>query len=61
MPDLRFDTCYRHDDLTRILRDYTEEAPHLVRLESIILQSAYPPICPVKVTSLPACGILRAL
>jgi murein tripeptide amidase MpaA len=35
MPDVRFDTYYRYDDLTRILQGYAEEYPQLVRLESI--------------------------
>ncbi len=35
MPDVRFDTYYRYDDLTRLLRGFAEEFPHLVRLESI--------------------------
>jgi murein tripeptide amidase MpaA len=35
MPDVRFDTYYRYEDLTSILRGYAEEAPHLVRLDSI--------------------------
>jgi len=35
MPDVRFDTYYRYEDLTRILRGYAEEYPGLVRLESI--------------------------
>ncbi len=35
MPDVRFDTYYRYDDLTRILHGYAEEHPHLMRLESI--------------------------
>jgi len=35
MPDVRFDTYYRYDDLTRILKEYAEEVPQLVRLESI--------------------------
>ncbi len=35
MPDVRFDTYYRYEDLTRILHDYAEEHPELVRLESI--------------------------
>jgi len=35
MPDLTFDTYYRYDDLTRILKGFAEEHPHLVRLESI--------------------------
>ena len=35
MPDLTFDTYYRYDDLTRILKGFAEEFPHLVRLESI--------------------------
>ncbi len=35
MPDVRFDTYYRYADLTRILREYAAEYPHLVRVESI--------------------------
>ena len=35
MPDVRFDTYYRYEDLTRILTEYAEDAPNLVRLESI--------------------------
>jgi murein tripeptide amidase MpaA len=35
MPDVRFDTYYRYDDLTRILQGYAEEVPQFVRLESI--------------------------
>ena len=35
MPEVRFDTYYRYEDLTRILRAYAEEYPQLVRLESI--------------------------
>ncbi len=35
MKEIRFDTCYRYDDLTRILREFAEEYPQLVRLESI--------------------------
>ncbi|MBM4421804.1 MAG: carboxypeptidase [Chloroflexi bacterium] len=35
MPDIRFDTYYRYDDLTRILRSLADENPKLVRLESI--------------------------
>ena len=35
MPDVRFDTYYRYDDLTRILQGYAEESPQFVRLESI--------------------------
>ena len=35
MPDVEFDTCYRYDDLTCILKGYAEEHPQLVRLESI--------------------------
>ena len=35
MPDVRFDTYYRYDDLTKLLHRYTEEYPDLVRLESI--------------------------
>jgi murein tripeptide amidase MpaA len=35
MPDVRFDTCYRYDELTRILHAYAEERPDLVRIASI--------------------------
>ena len=35
MPNVTFDTYYRYDDLTNILRGYAEEYPQLVRLESI--------------------------
>ena len=35
MPDVRFDTYYRYEDLTRILRGYAGEYPQFVRLESI--------------------------
>jgi murein tripeptide amidase MpaA len=35
MPEVRFDTYYRYEDLTRILQGFAEEYPHLVRLESI--------------------------
>lgn len=35
MPDVRFDTFYRYDDLTRHLEAFAEEYPHLVRLDSI--------------------------
>jgi len=35
MPDVKFDTFYRYDELTQILRRYAEEYPGLVRLESI--------------------------
>ncbi len=35
MPDLKFDTFYRYDDLTQILHRYAEEYPQLVRVESI--------------------------
>jgi murein tripeptide amidase MpaA len=35
MPDVRFDTYYRYEDLTQILRGYAQEYPHLVRLDSI--------------------------
>jgi murein tripeptide amidase MpaA len=34
MPEVRFDTYYRYEDLTRILQGYAQEYPHLVRLES---------------------------
>jgi murein tripeptide amidase MpaA len=35
MPQVRFDTYYRYEDLTRILQGYAQEHPELVRLESI--------------------------
>ena len=35
MPDIRFDTYYRYDDLTRLLQEFAAEYPQLVRLESI--------------------------
>lgn len=35
MPEVRFDTYYRYDDLTRILHEYAEEYPELVRLQGI--------------------------
>lgn len=35
MPDVKFDTFYRYDDLTRILQSYVEEYPQLVQLSSI--------------------------
>jgi murein tripeptide amidase MpaA len=35
MPQVRFDTYYRYEELTRILHAYAEEYPQLVRLESI--------------------------
>jgi murein tripeptide amidase MpaA len=35
MPEVHFDRYYRYEDLSRILHDYAEEYPHLVRLESI--------------------------
>jgi murein tripeptide amidase MpaA len=35
MPQVRFDTYYRYDELTRILHAYAEEYPQLVRIESI--------------------------
>ncbi len=35
MVEIRFDTYYRYDDLTRILRGLADEYPKLVRLESI--------------------------
>ena len=35
MPEVRFDTYYRYEDLTRILQEYAEAYPQLVRLESI--------------------------
>ena len=35
MEAARFDTYYRYDDLTRLLRDYTARYPALARLQSI--------------------------
>jgi murein tripeptide amidase MpaA len=35
MPHVQFNTYYRYDDLTRILHEYMQEYPQLVRLESI--------------------------
>lgn len=35
MPQVRFDTYYRYDELTRILHAYAEEYPNLVRIQSI--------------------------
>lgn len=35
MVQVRFDTYYRYEDLTRILQSYAQEYPQLVRLESI--------------------------
>ena len=35
MPDVRFDTYYRYEELTRILKAYVQEVPRFVRLESI--------------------------
>jgi hypothetical protein len=35
MPDVRFDTYYRSEDSTRILRGYAEEYLSLVRLEGL--------------------------
>ena len=35
MPDIRFDTFYRYEDLTRILHEFAEAYPELVRIESI--------------------------
>jgi murein tripeptide amidase MpaA len=35
MPDVKFDTYYRYEDLTRILQSYAQDYPQLVRLESI--------------------------
>ncbi len=35
MPDVRFDTYYRYDDLTRLLHAFAEEYPRLARIESI--------------------------
>ena len=35
MPQVRFDTYYQYEDLTRILQGYAQEYPRLVQLESI--------------------------
>jgi murein tripeptide amidase MpaA len=35
MPQARFDTYYRYDELTRILHAYAEEYPNLVQIQSI--------------------------
>jgi murein tripeptide amidase MpaA len=35
MPQVRFDTYYRYDELTRILHAFAEEYPQLVRIESV--------------------------
>jgi len=35
MPDVRYDTYYRYDDLTAILRAFVSEYPQLVKLEAI--------------------------
>jgi len=35
VPDVRFDTYYRYDDLTRILRGFADERPDLIRMVSI--------------------------
>ncbi len=35
MPEVRFDTYYRYEPLSRILHEYAQEYPDLVRLESI--------------------------
>ena len=35
MPKVQFDTYYRYDDLTQILKAFADEYPNLVRLESI--------------------------
>lgn len=35
MPELKFDHYYRYDELTRILQEFAQEFPNLVRVESI--------------------------
>ena len=35
LPVPRFDTFYRHDELSRLLADYASAAPDLVRVDSI--------------------------
>ena len=34
MPDIKFDTFYRYDDLTRLVKAYADEYPQLVQVES---------------------------
>ena len=35
MPDIRFNKYYRHNELTRILKEFAREFPKLVRVESV--------------------------
>lgn len=35
MPDIQFDRYYRYDELTRLLRAFVDEYPHLAQMESI--------------------------
>ncbi|HLO13213.1 MAG TPA: M14 family zinc carboxypeptidase, partial [Anaerolineales bacterium] len=35
MPKVRFNTFYRYDELTRLLKAYAKEYPNLIHLESI--------------------------
>jgi murein tripeptide amidase MpaA len=35
MPNIRFNKFYRYNELTRLLKDFAREYPHLIRLESI--------------------------
>ena len=35
MPEIAFDRFYRYDDLTRLLHEYAEEYPNLLKVESI--------------------------
>ena len=35
MPSIRFNKFYRYNELTRLLKDFAREYPHLIRLESI--------------------------
>ena len=35
MPQVRFDTYYRYEELTRLLHAFAEEYPQLVRITSI--------------------------
>jgi murein tripeptide amidase MpaA len=51
MPELQFNTFYRYDGLTRILKDYAEEHSQFVRLESIGKSYEGRDIWMVKVTN----------
>ena len=51
MPEVRFDTYYRYEELSRILQEYAEEAPQFVHLESIGQSYEGRDIWPVTVTN----------